>query len=159
MSPKAKRPTAWLRLLSRRQYLSRMDRFQHGRSARTLGREPGKINRQSPPVPRGSTSSYWNNRLVLPTDVPEQAQTQIIVEQAGIWGRTPEKLRSLQVGDISLQEPASTLCRPLVSGSLDHTSRQGVFTFMATQSAPASGQKKHKFFVTTAGAPDHRRPR
>ncbi|WP_312391275.1 hypothetical protein, partial [Pseudomonas sp.] len=59
----------------RRQYLSRMDRFQHGRSARTLGREPGKINRQSPPVRRGSTSSYWNNRLVLPTDVPEQAQT------------------------------------------------------------------------------------
>jgi hypothetical protein len=48
MSPKAKRP--WevllfpLALLSRRQYLSRMDRFQHGRSARTLGREGLEIN-------------------------------------------------------------------------------------------------------------------
>ncbi|WP_443690582.1 hypothetical protein, partial [Pseudomonas sp.] len=29
----------WVTLLSRRQYLSRMDRFQHGRSARTLGLE------------------------------------------------------------------------------------------------------------------------
>ncbi|MGE7992892.1 hypothetical protein ACQKPE_17995 [Pseudomonas sp. NPDC089554] len=34
-------------LLSRRQYLSRMDRFQHGRSARTLGLEDFNINRQS----------------------------------------------------------------------------------------------------------------
>ncbi len=33
-------------LLSRRQYLSRMDRFQHGRSARTLGREGLKINKK-----------------------------------------------------------------------------------------------------------------
>ncbi|AZC35290.1 hypothetical protein C4K37_0884 [Pseudomonas chlororaphis subsp. piscium] len=33
-----------LALLSRRQYLSRMDRFQHGRSARTLGREGPEIN-------------------------------------------------------------------------------------------------------------------
>ncbi len=49
MSPKAKRP--WvallpLALLSRRQYLSRMDRFQHGRSARTLGREGLEINKK-----------------------------------------------------------------------------------------------------------------
>jgi len=46
MSPKAKRPRAYLplALLSRRQYLSRMDRFQHGRSARTLGREGPEIN-------------------------------------------------------------------------------------------------------------------
>jgi hypothetical protein len=50
MSPKAKRSTVPVKrrrvtLLSRRQYLSRMDRFQHGRSARTLGREDSKINR------------------------------------------------------------------------------------------------------------------
>jgi hypothetical protein len=46
MSPKAKRPRDKLplALLSRRQYLSRMDRFQHGRSARTLGREGLEIN-------------------------------------------------------------------------------------------------------------------
>ncbi|CAI8879747.1 hypothetical protein EMIT0P100_20103 [Pseudomonas sp. IT-P100] len=35
-----------LALLSRRQYLSRMDRFQHGRSARTLGREGLEINKK-----------------------------------------------------------------------------------------------------------------
>jgi hypothetical protein len=35
-----------LGLLSRRQYLSRMDRFQHGRSARTLGPEGFKINKK-----------------------------------------------------------------------------------------------------------------
>ncbi|CAI8727028.1 conserved hypothetical protein [Pseudomonas chlororaphis] len=48
MSPKAKRPRAYLplALLSRRQYLSRMDRFQHGRSARTLGREGPEINKK-----------------------------------------------------------------------------------------------------------------
>jgi len=33
-------------LLSRRQYLSRMDRFQHGRSARTLGPEALEINKK-----------------------------------------------------------------------------------------------------------------
>ena len=33
-------------LLSRRQYLSRMDRFQHGRSARTVGREGCDINKK-----------------------------------------------------------------------------------------------------------------
>jgi hypothetical protein len=33
-------------LLSRRQYLSRMDRFQHGRSARTLGPERLEINKK-----------------------------------------------------------------------------------------------------------------
>ncbi|SPO68544.1 protein of unknown function [Pseudomonas sp. JV241A] len=33
-------------LLSRRQYLSRMDRFQHGRSARTLGPEGLEINKK-----------------------------------------------------------------------------------------------------------------
>ena len=49
MSPKAKRP--WevplpLALLSRRQYLSRMDRFQHGRSARTLGLDGRGINKK-----------------------------------------------------------------------------------------------------------------
>jgi hypothetical protein len=33
-----------LALLSRRQYLSRMDRFQHGRSARTVGPEGPEIN-------------------------------------------------------------------------------------------------------------------
>jgi len=45
--PKAKRPsgdTPRLALLSRRQYLSRMDRFQHGRSARTVGPEGPEIN-------------------------------------------------------------------------------------------------------------------
>jgi len=31
-------------LLSRRQYLSRMDRFQHGCSARTVGLESAEIN-------------------------------------------------------------------------------------------------------------------
>jgi hypothetical protein len=49
MSPKAKRPSGGpprLALLSRRQYLSRMDRFQHGRSARTLGPEGFKINKK-----------------------------------------------------------------------------------------------------------------
>ena len=35
-----------LALLSRRQYLSRMDRFQHGRSARTLGGEGAEINKK-----------------------------------------------------------------------------------------------------------------
>jgi len=35
-----------LALLSRRQYLSRMDRFQHGRSARTLGPEGLEINKK-----------------------------------------------------------------------------------------------------------------
>jgi hypothetical protein len=35
-----------LALLSRRQYLSRMDRFQHGRSARTVGPEGFKINKK-----------------------------------------------------------------------------------------------------------------
>jgi len=35
-----------LALLSRRQYLSRMDRFQHGRSARTLGPEGPESNKK-----------------------------------------------------------------------------------------------------------------
>ncbi|MFD2882731.1 hypothetical protein ACFS4T_05240 [Pseudomonas lini] len=50
MSPKAKKGHGKrcfpLALLSRRQYLSRMDRFQHGRSARTLGREELEINKK-----------------------------------------------------------------------------------------------------------------
>ena len=48
MSPKAKKVNRGhgLTLLSRRQYLSRMDRFQHGRSARTLGREGLEINKK-----------------------------------------------------------------------------------------------------------------
>lgn len=37
-------PNKEVTLLSRRQYLSRMDRFQHGRSARTVGRKGGEIN-------------------------------------------------------------------------------------------------------------------
>jgi len=41
-------PTCRLTLLSRRQYLSRMDRFQHGRSARTLRPCPGEINQKMP---------------------------------------------------------------------------------------------------------------
>jgi hypothetical protein len=36
-----------LALLSRRQYLSRMDRFQHGRSARTLEPQLFEINEKS----------------------------------------------------------------------------------------------------------------
>jgi hypothetical protein len=37
---------ASLALLSRRQYLSRMDRFQLGRSARTVGLETPEINKK-----------------------------------------------------------------------------------------------------------------
>jgi hypothetical protein len=45
-SKKAMGATLPLALLSRRQYLSRMDRFQHGRSARTLGPEGLEINKK-----------------------------------------------------------------------------------------------------------------
>ncbi|MFA1027295.1 MULTISPECIES: hypothetical protein [Pseudomonas syringae group] len=45
---------AFLALLSRRQYLSRMDRFQHGRSARTLGPEGPDINKKCRVFAQGS---------------------------------------------------------------------------------------------------------
>jgi hypothetical protein len=116
-SKKAMGATLPLALLSRRQYLSRMDRFQHGRSARTLGPEGLEINKKcrfsacfhpwgnpspTPPYITDRHDSVMFRAMCFCSahDMPAQrhgADDRIVIKRSVFTAKKPELLAVLTV--------------------------------------------------------------